>query len=157
MRHHHSSLRTNFIAVICLALFSFSNPAFSADAETPQQTEFKRLAKQVLEVMDQWARSWAQLEPRGYISSYSPDYVGKGFPSHFAWAASRQQRLQNQKSIQLSLTNVSLRSTKPGIFIVTFTQNYKSDTYKDVTNKQLDFKLIDDRWYIVSEKTLAKK
>jgi len=107
--------------------------------------------------MDQWARSWAQLEPRGYISSYSPDYVGKGFPSHFAWAASRQQRLQNQKSIQLSLTNVSLRSTKQGLFTVTFTQNYESDTYKDVTNKRLDFKLIDGQWYIVSEKTLAKK
>jgi len=163
MRKLYSSFRRYLITGMCLALFSFNSLAFGVDeltptaSDNPQQTEFKLKAKEVLKVMDQWARSWARLEPRGYISSYSPDYVGKGFPSHFAWAASRQQRLQNQKSIQLSLTNVSLRSTKQGIFTVTFTQNYKSDTYKDVTNKRLDFKLIDGQWYIVAEKTLAKK
>jgi len=163
MHKSHPSFRTYLITGLCLALFSFNGLALGLDeltptsSDNPQQTEFKLRAKKVLKVMDQWARSWAQLEPRGYISSYSPDYIGKGFPSHFAWAASRQQRLQNQKSIQLSLTNVSLRSTKQGIFTVTFTQNYKSDTYKDVTNKRLDFKLIDGQWYIVAEKTLAKK
>jgi len=155
-----SSIHTQFIAVIFFALFSFTSSAFGVDElqttteDTPQQTEFKNLAKQVLKVMDQWARSWAKLEPRGYISSYSPDYVGKGFPSHFAWAASRQQRLQNQKKIELSLTNVTLKSTQEGLFTITFKQDYKSDTYSDVTNKQLDFKKIDGQWYIVAEKTL---
>ncbi len=156
------SLRTMSVAVFCGIILSLNSPIISADetankTETPQQTEFKELAKQVLEVMDQWARSWAQLEPRGYISSYSPDYIGKGFPSHFAWAANRQQRLQKQKRIQLSLTNVTLRSSKQGYFTVTFTQHYQSDTYKDVTEKQLDFKLIDGQWYIIAEKTLAIK
>lgn len=127
------------------------------NTKTPQQAEFKVLAKQVLVIMDQWARSWAQLEPRGYISSYSSDYIGKGFPSHFTWAANRQQRLQKQKFIKLSLTDVSLQSTKQDFFTVTFTQNYESDTYKDVTKKQLRFKRINGQWYIIAEKTLAKK
>ena len=162
MRNRLNCLRTSLIAVFCALLFAINSTFIIAEesktnTETPQQLEFKELAKQVLAVMDQWARSWAQLEPRGYVSSYSPDYVGKGFPSHFSWAANRQQKLQKQKRIQLSLTNVSLRSTKQGYFTVTFTQNYKSDTYHDITEKQLDFKLIDGQWYITAEKTLAVK
>jgi len=156
-----SSIHTTIFTIFCFLLISFNAPVMAEESaentETAQQIEFKALAKEVLSVMDKWARSWAQLEPRGYISSYSPDYVGKGFPSHFTWAANRQQRLQNQKRIQLSLTNVSLSSTKEGHFTITFTQDYKSDTYQDITNKQLDFKLIDGQWYIVAETTLDKK
>ena len=158
MRIFLSRLKRDIGTLCAIVLLSSSSMIMAAETtQTPQQQEFKVLAKQVLAVMDQWARSWAQLDPRGYISSYSPDYVGKGFPSHFAWAASRQQRLQKQKRIELSLTNISLRSTRPGHFTVTFTQKYTSDTYKDTTDKQLDFKLIDGQWYIVSEKTLTVK
>jgi len=128
------------------------------DSELGNNPEgFKRTAKQVIKVMDKWARSWARLDAVGYISCYSPDYIGKGFPSHFAWAASRQHRLQNQKDIKLSLSDVQLMSTRQGFFNVTFTQHYKSDTYQDVTRKQLEFKLIDGQWYIVAEKNLASK
>ncbi len=160
MRRSISNIKTHFITVICVVLLSINYTSVSADELTTdnlQQTEFRALAKQVLNVMDKWARSWAQLDPVGYVSSYSPDYVGKGFPSHFAWAANRQQRLQQQQQIQLSLTDVSLRSTKQGYFTVTFTQKYTSDTYKDVTDKKLEFKLIDGQWYIVAEKILTKK
>ncbi len=162
MHNLFNFLRTSLVAIFCALLLALNSTFIIAEeaqtsTQTPQQLEFKELAKQVLAVMDQWARSWAQLEPQGYVSSYSPDYVGKGFPSHFSWAANRQQRLQKQKRIQLSLTNVSLRSSKQGHFTVTFTQNYKSDTYQDITEKQLDFKLIDGQWYITAEKTLAVK
>jgi len=126
------------------------------DAAPNTQIGFKVAAKQVLNVMNNWARAWAQLDARTYISSYAPDYVGKGFPSHFAWAASRQQRLENQKNINLSLTDVELSSTKQGIFTISFRQKYESDSYKDVTKKQLDFKRINNKWYIISEKSLPR-
>lgn len=157
MQHSLSSIQRYIIAILCFSILSINASTAMADeinTDNTQQTEFKVLAKQVLNVMDKWARSWAQLDPVGYISSYSPEYIGKGFPSHFAWAANRQQRLQKQKRIQLSLTDVALRSTKEGYFTVTFIQKYSSDTYKDVTKKQLDFQLIDNQWYIITEKTL---
>jgi len=157
MRCSISSIQSYIIAILCFAILSINISSVTADdvnTDNTEQTKFKLLAKQILNVMDKWARSWAQLDPVGYISSYSPEYIGKGFPSHFAWAADRQQRLQKQKRIQLSLTDVTLRSTKEGLFTVTFTQKYTSDTYRDVTEKQLNFKLIDDQWYIIAEKTL---
>jgi len=159
MRHRFHT----FIVTCCIALLSsntqisFADSDAEIDAATGNQIGFKVAAKQVLSVMNKWARSWAQLEPKGYITSYSPDYIGKGFPSHFTWAANRQQRLENQKSINLSLTDVELSSSKQSLFTVTFTQHYKSDTYQDTTRKQLDFKLIDKNWYIVAEKTLTIK
>jgi len=127
------------------------------DAAKDTHPDFKIAAKQVLNVMNRWARAWAQLDARTYISSYAPDYVGKGFPSHFTWAASRQQRLGKQKHINLSLTDVELYSTQKGVFSINFTQHYESDSYKDITRKQLDFKYINDTWYIVAEKTLPRK
>jgi len=151
------------IVTCCIILLASNTPIIFADSDAEIDAAkgnpigFKLAAKQVLSVMNKWARSWAQLESQEYISSYSPDYVGKGFPSHFAWAANRQNRLENQKSINLSLTDVELSSSKQSLFTVTFTQHYKSDTYQDSTRKQLDFKLINDNWYIVAEKTLARK
>jgi len=157
MRRPLSPIKAYIVTILCITILNINVSSVTADeitSDNTQQTEFKVLAKQVLDVMDKWARSWAQLDPVGYISSYSPDYIGKGFPSHFAWAANRQQRLQKQKRIQLSLTDVTLRSTKEGFFTVTFTQKYSSDTYRDVAQKQLDFKLIDHQWYIIAEKNL---
>ena len=145
------------LCMLCMLFISFTAIAAESRSDTNQnQLGFKVAAKQVLNVMNKWARAWAQLDARTYISSYSPDYVGKGFPSHFTWAASRQHRLENQKNINLSLTNVEIVSTKQGLFTVTFTQAYKSDNYQDVTRKQLDFRLIENDWYIVAEKTLPK-
>ena len=146
--------RKIILTLLCLALLSSTN----VNAENPDENQpgFKIAAKQVLAVMDKWARAWAQLDARTYISSYSPDYIGKGFPSHFMWAASRQHRLENQKNITLSFKDVEILSSQKGLFTVKFTQRYESDSYQDTTRKQLDFKLIKDTWYIVSEKSLPQ-
>ena len=152
-RHRHRHRQIILIA-LCIAMLSSAN--INAESRIDNQARFKIAAKQVLSVMNKWARAWAQLDARTYVSSYSPDYIGKGFPSHFTWAASRQHRLENQKSINLSLTDVEVLSTKNGLFSVKFTQHYQSNNYQDTTRKQLDFKLIKGDWYIVAEKTLPK-
>jgi len=162
MRNQFHSLRTILVSLVFALLFGTSISLAQAnnseiDANKAVPIGFKVAAKQVLEAMNKWARAWAQLDARTYISSYSPNYIGKGFPSHFTWAASRQHRLENQKSINLSLTDVELYSTKRDHFSISFTQHYSSDTYKDVTRKQLDFKQIDNIWYIIAEKTLPNQ
>ena len=144
------------IILIVLAIAMLSSANVNAENRLENQPGFKIAAKQVLSVMNKWARAWAQLDARTYISSYSPDYVGKGFPSHFMWAASRQHRLENQKNINLSFADVEILSTKKGLFTVKFTQRYESNNYQDTTRKQLDFKLIKGAWYIVTEKSLPK-
>jgi len=146
--------RQIILTLVCLAMLSSTN--VNAKKPNENQPGFKIAAKQVLGVMNKWARAWAQLDARTYISSYSPDYIGKGFPSHFMWAASRQHRLENQKSITLSFKDVEILSSQKDLFTVKFTQHYESDNYQDTTRKQLDFKLIKDTWYIVSEKSLPK-
>lgn len=153
------SLRLSLISFFALLFISLSTTANDADfsAAKGNQLGFNVAAKQVLSVMNKWARAWAQLDARTYISSYSPDYVGKGFPSHFTWAASRQHRLENQKSINLSITDVEVLSIKKDIFTIKFTQHYQSNNYQDTTRKQLDFKLINGAWYIVAERSLPKK
>ena len=162
MRNQSHSFKTILFSFAFALLFSTHISLTQAndseiDAAQGAPIGFKVAAKQVLEVMNKWARAWAQLDARTYISSYSPTYIGKGFPSHFTWAASRQHRLENQKSINLSLTDVELYSTKRNLFSISFTQHYSSDTFKDVTRKQLDFERIDNVWYIVAEKTLPNK
>ncbi|MCK4743360.1 MAG: hypothetical protein KAT25_06045 [Sulfuriflexus sp.] len=141
----------------CMLFISLTATASNAGLDANKnQLGFKVTAKQVLGVMNKWARAWAQLDARTYISSYSPDYIGQGFPSHFTWAANRQHHLENQKSINLSLTDVEILSDKQGLFTITFTQHYQSNNYQDTTRKQLDFKLIKNDWYIVAEKSLPK-
>ena len=145
------------IILIALSITMLSSANVNAENRPENQPGFKIAAKQVLGVMNKWARAWAQLDARTYVSSYSPDYIGKGFPSHFMWAASRQHRLENQKRINLSFADVEMLSTKKGLFTVTFTQHYESNNYQDTTRKQLDFKLIKGAWYIVAENSLPKR
>lgn len=146
--------RQIILTVLCIAMLSSAH--VNAENRLENQPGFKIAAKQVLSVMNKWARAWAQLDARTYISSYSPDYIGKGFPSHFTWAASRQHRLENQKNIKLSFADVEILSTKKGLFTVKFTQRYESNNYQDTTRKQLDFKLVKGDWYIVAEKSFPK-
>jgi len=146
--------REIILTVLCIAMFSSAN--VNAENRLENQPGFKIAAKQVLSVMNKWARAWAQLDASTYISSYSPGYIGKGFPSHFMWAASRQHRLENQKNIKLSFADVEILSTKKGLFTVKFTQRYESNNYQDTTRKQLDFKLVKGDWYIVAEKSFPK-
>ena len=101
--------------------------------------------------LDRWQIAWQELDTVGYISSYSPDYVGKQYDSHESWSNSRQQRLNSQKWIKLKLSGIVIFARNDGKYAANFTQHYKSDSFTEISRKQLLFAKYPKGWLIVSE------
>jgi len=104
--------------------------------------------------VERWKNAWQQLDVDTYIASYSPRYINQQFTSHEAWARSRQQRLHSQQWIELKLSGIVIFVHDDGRYIANFTQDYKSDSFSEISRKQLLFEKHADRWLIVSENQL---
>jgi len=101
--------------------------------------------------LNKWQNAWQQLDANSYISSYSPDFTGQQFTSHERWASSRQQRLESQQWVKLKLSGIVIYIRHDGKYIAKFTQHYKSDSFSEVSRKQLLFEKYEAGWLIVSE------
>lgn len=101
--------------------------------------------------LKKWQNAWQQLDSNSYISSYSPNFTSQQFSSHRNWANSRQHRIQSQQWVKLKLSGIIIFIREDGKYVAKFTQDYKSDSFSEVSRKQLLFKKYDNGWLIVSE------
>jgi len=119
---------------------------FSTASPTPVSTP-----ETIYAALNKWQNAWQQLDADAYISSYSPDFTGQQFTSHANWVSSRQQRLQSQQWVKLKLSGIAIFIRGDGKYVAKFTQDYKSDSFSEVSRKQLLFDKYKTGWLIVSE------
>ncbi len=100
-----------------------------------------------------WADAWSNQDVDGYINSYVPNYSPDGL-SNSAWQAQRNQRLTKPTYIKVTLANLSATQLNANTAIVTFNQRYESNTYQDMTNKEITLVRIQNSWKISSERSL---
>ena len=99
--------------------------------------------------MQSWAQAWSRKDIDAYVAAYVPGFKG-GEASASAWKAARRDRILGKKSINVSLSDISLvlgqaqRSA-------TFTQAYTADQLQLVSRKTLYFEFRDGHWLISRE------
>jgi murein L,D-transpeptidase YafK len=117
----------------------------SLDDWQAERSEFSR-------ELEQWRRDWESRDVDRYLSHYSPQFTADG--KDFAFF-SRQKRAVNasKKWIKVDVRNLStLRN--PGadpLVVVTFEQDYRSDSLSNVMRKQQYWRKEAGRWRIVFE------
>jgi murein L,D-transpeptidase YafK len=117
----------------------------SLDDWQAERSEFSR-------ELEQWRRDWESRDVDRYLSHYSPHFTADG--KDFA-LFSQQKRAVNasKKWIKVDVRNLStLRN--PGadpLVVVTFEQDYRSDTLSNVMRKQQYWRKEAGRWRIVFE------
>lgn len=101
-----------------------------------------------------WARAWAAQDVARYLSFYAGDFRPDDGLSRQGWEQQRQVRLRRPEWIRIELDKLRIAEQSAHQAVVEFIQEYRSDTYGDVTRKQLILRRENNGWRISREKTL---
>jgi outer membrane protein, adhesin transport system len=98
-----------------------------------------------------WSAAWAATDFQAYSSFYAKTFVPEDGISRSTWTARRADRLRKAKKVDVKLSQVSLERVSPTMIVSRFTQDYRSDSYSDRTNKILRWVEVGGKWLIESE------
>jgi len=114
-----------------------------------QQKELKRF-------VEQWRRDWESQNTNLYLSHYSKDYSGLGM-DYKEWVDYKLSVNSSKKFIKVDLSETSIfLYPAANIMVVTFEQDYSSDTVKRHFRKRQYWKMEEDgKWRIFYEGSVS--
>lgn len=117
----------------------------------PEPKATPNLAREVKQALLSWANAWSNRDAQKYVSAYLGNYATSG-KTHKDWAAGRRWNFKNKKYIKVALSDIRIQADGDQ-YRASFKQQYESDSYKDVVNKELLFVRHAGRWKIAKEVT----
>lgn len=105
----------------------------------------------VLKSVQGWAAAWSAKNARDYLAAYAAEFKPDGM-SRDAWEKQRLDRISKPKVIEVALSDINISVEDDSHATASFTQNYRSDNYRDQVEKTLQ--LIDQsgHWLIAEER-----
>jgi len=100
-----------------------------------------------------WAKAWESKDYTRYRGFYAEGFKPEGRQSVAAWERVRRQRLGKQGVISVQVADVKVQKLGPETAATVFSQTYRSDNYRDVVTKRLEWTRHGGRWQIVREVT----
>tara|TARA_B100000029_G_C17489765_1_gene928656 strand:+ start:422 stop:1363 length:942 start_codon:yes stop_codon:yes gene_type:complete len=113
-----------------------------------------RVRSDVIETVDLWGAAWSEQNVIKYLSSYSEDFAVPGNLSRRGWEALRRIRLNRPNYIDLQIAYGRFELIASDTIDVYFRQTYRSNIYRDKTNKRLRLQREEQGWKIVEERSL---
>jgi adhesin transport system outer membrane protein len=98
-----------------------------------------------------WAAAWSAKSFSLYAGFYAPSFEPADGSSRANWAKQREQRLATPKQVQVEVRSLKLKEAGTDILLAEFEQHYSSDSYSDITLKELKWVKVGDLWLIVRE------
>ena len=126
-------------------------------APAPAQAEAAPAAAEVsqeravAEALKAWSKAWSKRNAEAYLASYAPAFAPAEGGTRAAWADKRRAALARAKEIALDIRDIKLAVQDAQHASTRFKQAYRSEQYKDVVLKTLEWEFIDGRWLIVRE------
>ena len=84
-----------------------------------------------------WKNAWSAQDVENYFFSYAQDFIAPKGLKRKKWESERSKRIRTPKFIKITLSDIKIDMRGEDYAKVSFVQNYKSDTYNDVTKKDL--------------------
>ncbi|MCW9023472.1 MAG: tetratricopeptide repeat protein [Gammaproteobacteria bacterium] len=101
-----------------------------------------------------WASAWSAQEVDLYLSFYAADFKpGKNLQRH-AWAKQRRVRLKKPEWVKVTLDNIQIEAIEQDRISARFIQEYQSNSYNDITHKEVQLQSSPDGWRILAETAL---
>ena len=101
--------------------------------------------------IDEWVNSWNSQDVNRYLACYADGFIPSNGLSKNKWEKERSKRLLAPGYIKVTLSNLKIDMRGQNYAKASFTQKYRSDTYKDRMKKELLLQNIDGEWLIVQE------
>lgn len=127
------------------------NPVSKTNILRKVQTKAKN-TQPVEKVLQAWAAAWSAQSVDIYLSFYHNKYKPTNGMSQKNWIQSRKYRLTKPRWIKVSLLNVQIRKQGKTQAVVNFKQVYKSNSFNDVSYKQVVLINTNAGWQIFREK-----
>lgn len=111
---------------------------------------------EILASIDKWKADWESGETAVYLQHYSQDFLGRGMDKK-KWDAYKTKVNRSKKFIRIDLEDLSVFSHphEDDTMVVSFNQNYESDSFTSTGNKRQYWRLEDDgHWRIISEENI---
>ena len=103
--------------------------------------------------IERWRQDWQSRDVDLYLQHYSKEYVGLG-KDYNSWVDYKRRVIPMKKFIKVNLTNKSvfLYPDDPKLMVVTFLQDYASDTFNRKFIKRQYWRMENDgKWRIIYE------
>jgi ketosteroid isomerase-like protein len=107
-------------------------------------------SKAVFDELNAWRAAWQSKNMKAYFSHYVEDFAGEAKNAK-AWRQERADKIKSAKNIQVTFSDAQVNFTSDDKAELKFKQHYRSGNYKDVGQKTLQFKKVDNRWLIAQE------
>jgi len=122
------------------------------------QTDWVKQKKKFKQFIEQWRLDWESRDTNLYLSHYSKEYSGLG-KDYGSWVDFKR-RVNNSKKfikVDISETSIFLYPDGANIIVVTFEQDYVSDTFKRRYRKRQYWRMEKDgEWRIFFEGSVAR-
>lgn len=105
-------------------------------------------------VLKAWSAAWSAQAVDMYLSFYHKQYRPNNGMSKKSWKQSRRYRLKKPSWIKVSLSDFKVEKNTGKQAVVNFKQLYRSNTFRDVSDKQMVLFYTDDGWKIFREKSI---
>lgn len=115
--------------------------------------KWKARQTEYLKFVEQWRKDWESKDVELYLAHYARDYSGLG-KDYNSWVEYKRRVTPSKDFIKINLTGTSmfLYPGEPGLLVVTFEQDYRSDNFqRKFTKRQYWRKGEDGVWKIIYE------
>ena len=132
--------------------------AASKPVPPAEQTSVKKPAAannsaEVLKSVNEWAAAWSSKNVKQYLAFYAEDFKTPGGESRNTWEAQRHERIVKPKSIQVGISNPSVKFTDDSHASVSFKQSYRASHLKTSSSKTLVLVKSGGNWLIQEERS----
>ncbi len=105
-------------------------------------------------VLHAWSAAWSAQAANMYLSFYHKQYKPSNGMSLNGWMQSRRYRLKKPRWIKIALSDFKVEKNTGKQAIVNFKQSYQSNSFSDISKKQMVLLYTNDGWRIFREKSL---
>jgi ketosteroid isomerase-like protein len=132
---------------------SLQAPVPTAAKSTPVPAKAVNENDEIVKTLKAWAAAWSAKDVKAYLSFYGADFKTPGNQPRAEWENGRKIRIQAPKSILVTLDAIKVRPTGATAALVSFHQNYKSDTLKNMgASKTVVMTKTGGKWQIQEER-----
>ena len=129
------------------------NPALKIKRVTRSQVE-EGNSQSVEKVLHAWAAAWSAQAVDIYLSFYHNKYKPRNGMSQKNWIQSRKYRLTKPRWIKISLLDLKIKKQGKRQAVVNFKQVYKSNSFNDMSYKQIVLINTNSGWRIFRENNI---
>ncbi len=126
--------------------------------QTPGEKDKEQLSTQLAAyyALESWKNAWKSADVTKYLAAYSSDFTPPEEMDLATWKKKRAASLTRPKFIHITIKDPILELLTDNHLLITFTQDFESDTYQDSVIKILTMVLEKGGWKIREERSVKE-